>query len=65
MTPVQITKIVLLVITILLILFDIFVIWLYGREASISRVVYQSSCEYPAIAFAVGFLCGHLFWRND
>jgi hypothetical protein len=64
-TPIQVTKIVLLVVIVILILFDIAVILLYGRDSSISRVIYQASCEHPVIAFAAGFLCGHLFWRND
>lgn len=33
-----------------------------GVEATISRVVYAASVKYPIIAFAVGVVCGHIFW---
>lgn len=29
---------------------------------SISFTFYDWSKEYPAIAFMIGFVCGHIFW---
>lgn len=34
-----------------------------GRT-SISELVTAWSFRWPALPFAVGFLCGHLFWRR-
>ena len=51
--------------------FDVWVLLTYGGDATISRIVYRWS-EHPPfgflIGFAVGFLCGHLFfpqWIKD
>ncbi len=59
------TKIVLLIVLLVMIIFDIWVIWYYGTDQSISRVIFELSRAHPVIAFAVGFVCGHIFWRND
>lgn len=58
------TAVVLVLSTVLLIAYDIWVILKYGVEATISRVIYNASRRVPALAFAFGFLCGHLFWTN-
>ena len=31
-------------------------------SATISYAIYTISCEHPIIAFAIGVLCGHVFW---
>ena len=33
-------------------------------DATISRVLYDMSCDWPVVAFVFGFLCGHAFWKN-
>ena len=36
-----------------------------GRpDATVSRVLYDMSSEWPVVAFVFGFLCGHAFWKN-
>lgn len=45
--------------------FDVWVLLAHGGDATISRVVFRWSEQTPfgfLIGFAVGFLCGHLFW---
>jgi len=37
-----------------------------GRpDATVSRVLYDMSSEWPVVAFVFGFLCGHAFWKNS
>lgn len=43
-------------------LYDVVALVNGGVEATISRVVLNASCKHPIIAFAMGVLCGHLFW---
>ena len=31
-------------------------------SATISFAIHTLSCEHPIIAFAIGVLCGHVFW---
>lgn len=45
--------------------FDVWVLFTYGGDATISRIVYRWSEQPPfgfLIGFAVGFLFGHLMW---
>lgn len=49
------------VITVICILYDLFMIFMYGVDASISHVLAKKSTEHPSIIFAGGLLCGHLF----
>lgn len=35
----------------------------YGIKGTISYFVWQTSAKYPVVPFAVGVLCGHLFWQ--
>ena len=44
---------------------DIFILIRKGIDATISRTLYLGACKYPIIAFALGALCGHLFWLNN
>lgn len=44
------------------ILYDIWTVKKHGTATSISWVTWTASRKWPAIAFAAGFLCGHLFW---
>lgn len=63
MSPQDTTKLVLITTIIVLCLYDTYVIWNYGPQASISEVVVAQTKENPVIALAAGLLCGHLFWR--
>lgn len=45
------------------IVYDVYAISGGGTEASISQWIFVASYKYPAMTFAFGFLCGHLFWR--
>lgn len=37
--------------------------YLYGGPGStISEVILDAARQHPALPFAAGFLCGHLFW---
>lgn len=44
------------------ILWDIIAYINVGSEATFSRITLEGAKSIPAIAFGVGFLCGHLFW---
>ena len=41
---------------------DIRVMWRYGVDATISKILHDWSCNNPILAFALGILCGHFFW---
>lgn len=43
-------------------LYDVIALANGGVESTISRVVLDGACKHPIIAFAMGVLCGHLFW---
>jgi len=42
--------------------YDIIALIMGGVESTISQVVLNKAREHPIIAFAMGVLCGHLFW---
>lgn len=43
--------------------FDIYIIAKKGKHESISAHIIRGSKQFPMLAFLVGFLCGHLFWK--
>ena len=43
-------------------IFDIIAISLAGPEATISRLVYYTSRDYPILPCAIGVLLGHFYW---
>jgi len=49
---------------VLLIVYDIWTIVKRGLNSSISWKVWALCHDWPIIAFAVGVLCGHLFWSQ-
>ncbi|HLN30498.1 MAG TPA: hypothetical protein VK395_22330 [Gemmataceae bacterium] len=57
-----ITWLVILSFTVVMIAYDVLAYALWGVDATISRRVLFASQGTPLIAFAVGVLCGHLFW---
>jgi hypothetical protein len=44
-------------------IYDIIAAVVGGQESTISVIVWNVSLKHPVIPFAVGVLCGHLFWR--
>lgn len=47
----------------ILISYDMYVLYLGGTEETISHLVFTWTYDYPIFTFACGMLCGHLFWR--
>ena len=58
------TKWVVVAVTLLLIAYDVAALAIGGVDATISRVVLGWSRENPIIPFAVGVVCGHLWWSQ-
>ena len=58
------TAIFVLSVVVLIIIYDIIAIMGGGTEASISHMLLIWSYKYPAFTFAMGFVCGHIFWRT-
>jgi len=55
------TRLLLLVVTALLIFWDVAVLYWGRGRASVSEVVLDLCLEHPAVAFLGGLLMGHLF----
>lgn len=60
---VKITKIFILVSLVIILLYDVYAVIKGGTEATISWIVAGWAYDYPSLPFAVGFVCGHLFWQ--
>lgn len=43
--------------------YDVYAYSQGGTEGTISWQTFRLSHERPVIPFAVGFVCGHLFWQ--
>jgi hypothetical protein len=65
MTYQQITALVVIAVIVILPVFDIVMAYLSGGDVTISWYIYQWSLKYPVIAFAFGFLMGHVFAQMD
>jgi len=63
----SITLIVMIAATLILVIFDMWVIAKKGKQESISAYVIRGSRKYPLLVLAFGVLLGHLFWsmRTD
>ena len=48
--------------TLAIIVFDIIAFFVGGVESTISRITLRWAQQNPALPFAGGVLCGHLFW---
>jgi hypothetical protein len=59
------TTVILILAVISLGLYDIYAAWRFGITGTISYVIYHDSKSYPIIAFAMGVICGHLFWAQS
>jgi hypothetical protein len=64
MTSITITRYVLLLVTAALVLYDIWVYYYGGEQATISNVIRNDSRDFPIVPFLIGALCAHLFWRD-
>lgn len=61
------TVVFLAIIAVAVIAWNVFALYFWGPQATISRVVADSSRQYPMIpfliGFVVGFVSGHWFWN--
>lgn len=60
----KITIVVIIISIILLLSYDTIAALLGGSNATISWITWTYAHKFPLIPFAVGFLCGHLFWTQ-
>lgn len=60
----RISKIVILAVFALVMLYDLVAQILGGTNATISRAIWDLASDIPPISFLAGFFCGHLFWGN-
>ena len=65
-----ITRIIILLIIAVVAGWDFFLFWNIhfnnmpqAQEATFSVILYESARRWPVIPFALGFLCGHVFWQ--
>ncbi len=49
-------------ITVITVLFNVYMKFAAGKEATISCVLYDGACKNPIITFGLGLLIGHIFW---
>jgi len=61
MKKVSITAIIVILTAVLLGLYDIFAIYMWGGNMTISWQLYTMGQNYPAIPFGFGFLFGHIY----
>ena len=59
------TKVILVTVTVLLIIWDIYAYMAGGAQPTISRVIYETSTKHPILPFIFGVLIGHFFWAQD
>lgn len=59
-----IAKCIILGIVLIVIFWDVAIVFMGRPESTISAVILQVSKENPIIAFVLGVIVGHLFWPN-
>jgi hypothetical protein len=64
MTPRQTTTVFIILWIAGAVAYDVAVAYLYGSQPTISRIVHDWAYGNPVVAFALGVLCGHLFWSQ-
>jgi hypothetical protein len=62
MKPRHITILILIVVTLLLIAWDVYAYLAAGSQATISRVVLDWAGHHPVLPFLIGVVAGHLLW---
>jgi hypothetical protein len=65
MPPLSWTTIVILLATTSLIVYDFYAAFRWGVEGTLSYEIVTLTYHHPVVAFAGGFLCGHLFWNMN
>ena len=60
----MITTILLIAASVLLIAWDIYVAVAPPKGDTISEIVLHIATHHPIIPFAIGVICGHLFWSQ-
>ena len=61
----KVTRIFILLTIIVVLGYDVFAVYNGGTEASVSWQIAVYAYKVPAFTFAVGFVCGHLFWQMN
>ena len=56
----MVTELVLIVLTVALVAWDIYLAIDDTRGNTISQVIWRTARRHPVLAFAIGVLCGHL-----
>jgi len=64
MSAADFTRLLVIAAIILLVIYDLIVISMYGKDASISCVFFEYAKANPIVAFAAGLVMGHIFWKN-
>jgi len=59
------TIIVLICAGLLLILYDVYIIYKEGKHESISAYIIRGGKKYPLMVLLFGMLLGHLFWSMN
>lgn len=55
---------VILIFILILIIWDVFLIIIYGPTGTVSWDMWEVSKQHPIIPFCFGCLMAHWFWRN-
>lgn len=63
MHPKTMTKIFIVAVIACITVFDVIIFSRGGTESTISWTIFEWSHEHPVVAFAMGFVMGHLFWQ--
>ena len=63
MDHVTITRMLIVLIVLVVGSWDAYLLFAGDQDATFSVVLYESSRQWPVIAFVAGFLCGHVFWQ--
>jgi hypothetical protein len=56
---IALTKILIITTVVIWVLWDLYVVILFGREATESYTITKWCRRFPWIVFALGYLCGH------
>jgi len=59
------TVLFMIIVTAIIIAYDIYIIYKEGKYYSISAVTIRGSKKYPLLVLCFGVLLGHLFWSMD
>lgn len=60
----NITQIIIAIGVVIIFAIDGLLLAFRGLEGTISRQLYLTAVRWPVVAFALGFIFGHIFWSN-